>query len=271
MFAIQDEIAAAVVDALKISLLGEVAKVEEINPEAYALYLQGKHFYARYTKEGVEKAVDAYRRALALDPLNLAAYSNLGLNLTAAGRLEEAAAAFRHALELDPQSPYAHFHLGRIFLLQNQPQLALAEMEREIDPILRDLGTVLALSALGRKADAEQALAVFIEEHGRFLSRRVTPGVAMRTRPSCGWTWPTSNATVISPKSCRTRCWPVSNPIRAGRRSSTRWVCRTERDQSSEPKKNWYLCTENCKLNPALFVSCVIPAKAWIQLATGID
>jgi TolB-like protein len=37
VFAIQDEIAAAVADALRISLLGEVSKVQAINPEAYAL------------------------------------------------------------------------------------------------------------------------------------------------------------------------------------------------------------------------------------------
>ncbi len=39
VFAIQDEIAAAVVDALKITLLGEKPNVTETNPEAYALYL----------------------------------------------------------------------------------------------------------------------------------------------------------------------------------------------------------------------------------------
>jgi TolB-like protein len=68
VFAIQEEIAAAVVDALKISLLGEVAKVEEINPEAYTLYLQGKHFYGRRTREGFAKAVEAYQGALKLEP-----------------------------------------------------------------------------------------------------------------------------------------------------------------------------------------------------------
>ena len=38
VFAIQDEIAAAVVDALKISMLGEAPRVAETTPEAYALY-----------------------------------------------------------------------------------------------------------------------------------------------------------------------------------------------------------------------------------------
>ena len=40
IFAIQDEISAAVVDALKIELLGDVPKAKVVNPEAYALVLK---------------------------------------------------------------------------------------------------------------------------------------------------------------------------------------------------------------------------------------
>ena len=43
IFAIQDEIAGAVVDALKLTLLGDTPQVEQINPEAYALYLQARY------------------------------------------------------------------------------------------------------------------------------------------------------------------------------------------------------------------------------------
>ena len=43
IFIVQDEIAAAVVDALKVTLLGEAAPVvKEADPEAYALFLQGR-------------------------------------------------------------------------------------------------------------------------------------------------------------------------------------------------------------------------------------
>ena len=277
VFAIQDEIAAAVVEALRISLLGEVAKVEQINPEAYALYLQGKYFFEDFwTEEGVEKAIDAFqaaleiepeyapawkalgwayfqqaglyrdvhegaalaraaveralalddrlagahvamaaiklyfdwdwqgadeavqralalepgsvesllgagglaaalgrwdesielrRRVIELDPLHRGAHLHLGIVLTAAGRLEEAAATYRHLLHLDPQTPGSHFGLGEILLLRNQPQMALAEMQQETEPVIREFGTILALSSLGRNAEADRALAAFIEEH----------------------------------------------------------------------------------------------------------
>ena len=301
VFAIQNEIAAAVVDALKISLLGEVAKVEDINPEAYTLYLQGKHFYRRRTREGFAKAVEAYqgalklepkyalawsalgqtyfdqaakvhldthegmalaraaieraielddglarphtamgwlllyydwdwvgadeamqralarepgntaaiegaavfaavlgrldeavnlqRRVVAGDPLNQAAHANLGLSLTAVGQLEEAAAVFRHVLELDPQAPGVHSLLGRIFLLQNQPQMALTEMKQEMDPFYRDWGTALALSSLGRKPEADQALAAFIQENGESAAYNVATIHAWRGDADEAFAW----------------------------------------------------------------------------------
>ena len=42
IFTIQDEISAAVVDALKVTLLGEAPKSVETDPEAYRLYLEGQ-------------------------------------------------------------------------------------------------------------------------------------------------------------------------------------------------------------------------------------
>ena len=50
VFAIQDEIAVAVVNALKITLLGDAPRVTETNPEAYALYLQGRFFFNQGTR-----------------------------------------------------------------------------------------------------------------------------------------------------------------------------------------------------------------------------
>ena len=47
MFAVQDEIAAAVCEQLKIKLLGAAPKAEEADPEAYALFLQARDCAAR--------------------------------------------------------------------------------------------------------------------------------------------------------------------------------------------------------------------------------
>ena len=68
VFGIQDEISAAVVEQLKLTLLGAVPTSRPTDPEAYALFLQGRNFLDRYSKESLEKAGDLYRQALEIDP-----------------------------------------------------------------------------------------------------------------------------------------------------------------------------------------------------------
>ncbi|MFB3077740.1 MAG: tetratricopeptide repeat protein, partial [Lysobacterales bacterium] len=68
IFQIQDEIAAAVVDGLKITLLGAIPESRNTDPEVYSLYLQGKYFNNLRGEENLEKAVLAFKQALAIDP-----------------------------------------------------------------------------------------------------------------------------------------------------------------------------------------------------------
>jgi TolB-like protein/lipoprotein NlpI len=68
IFAVQDEIAAIVVEQLKLTLLTPAPVVQETDPEAYALHLQGLHFYRQGSAEGFEQAVVLAEQALALAP-----------------------------------------------------------------------------------------------------------------------------------------------------------------------------------------------------------
>jgi TolB-like protein/DNA-binding winged helix-turn-helix (wHTH) protein/lipoprotein NlpI len=68
IFVIQDEIASAVVDALKVKLLDAMPTKEVTDPEVYAFYLQGLYFENLKGKENWEKAVSAFRQVLAIDP-----------------------------------------------------------------------------------------------------------------------------------------------------------------------------------------------------------
>jgi adenylate cyclase len=61
VFAIQDEIAAAMVEQMKISLLGDVPKTDPIDPDAYVLYLQGEHFL-HYGPS--RRAIEFFRQAV---------------------------------------------------------------------------------------------------------------------------------------------------------------------------------------------------------------
>jgi TolB-like protein/DNA-binding winged helix-turn-helix (wHTH) protein len=84
IFKIQDEIAGAVVTALRVHLLPtqKAAGQDELrteNLEAYNLYLQGRQSYNEGTGGGYQRAVTAFRAATALDPRYAAAYADLAL------------------------------------------------------------------------------------------------------------------------------------------------------------------------------------------------
>ena len=79
IFDVQDEIALAVIDALKLKLLGSakisVLKRQTENTEAYKAYLKGR--YLRYTKNDHKGASLAYEEAVRLDPLHAPSWIGL--------------------------------------------------------------------------------------------------------------------------------------------------------------------------------------------------
>jgi TolB-like protein/Tfp pilus assembly protein PilF len=80
IFAIQDEISGDVVEQLKVTLLGDLPKGQQTDPQAYSLYLQGKYFNDVRGKENLEKAIVAFKEALTIDPNYAPAWA--GLHLT---------------------------------------------------------------------------------------------------------------------------------------------------------------------------------------------
>ena len=119
VFAIQDEIAGDVVDALKIILLGDKPKAAETDPEAYALYLQGRHFLFQWNEESDKRAEILLKQALEIDPGYAPAWVDLGLVYfwRAAENVEDvelARNAIQRALAADSQYGLAHALLARI-------------------------------------------------------------------------------------------------------------------------------------------------------------
>ncbi len=113
IFAVQDEIASEVVAALKVTLLGEnVPTVKETNPEAYALFLQGRFLFNQASKENYAKSVDVYQRAISIDPDYAPAWAGLSQSvIQQAGQgwidldtgVTTALEAAQHAVTLDPE------------------------------------------------------------------------------------------------------------------------------------------------------------------------
>ena len=123
IFGIQDDIAAMVVDQLKLELLGEQPRSEPADPEAYRLFLQARYKAQLGTPESLEDAIELYQQALEIDPDYVPAWDALAVaydNQVAMGlrSMQEgsdlARAATEQALALDPDYAQAHAELGWI-------------------------------------------------------------------------------------------------------------------------------------------------------------
>jgi serine/threonine-protein kinase len=125
VFAVQDEIARAIVERLKVKLVGPkeapLVRRGSTNLEAYQLYLKGRYYFARRYKGRLEQAVDCFSRAIALDPDFAPAQAGLADGLSVAGFygfrmprvvLPKARAAAERAVALDETLAEAHSALG---------------------------------------------------------------------------------------------------------------------------------------------------------------
>jgi adenylate cyclase len=77
VFAVQDEITRAVVDALKIKLAVAIPVHKTPSTEAHDLYLKGRYFLNRKTGADATRAIDYFNQALAKDPNDAPAYAGL--------------------------------------------------------------------------------------------------------------------------------------------------------------------------------------------------
>ena len=68
VFALQDEITRAIVDALKIKLAVSLPARQQPNTEVYDLYLQGLYFSNKSSEEDLRRALSFFQRAVEKDP-----------------------------------------------------------------------------------------------------------------------------------------------------------------------------------------------------------
>jgi adenylate cyclase len=110
-----------------------------------------------------DDALRQIKAAVAQDPLDADLLSSLS-NAQAHTNQREAEAAMRRAMEIRPTSAYGHYNLGLIALERGDSNGALREMQQETIDDGKQQGLALAYFALGRKADANAALATLIKE-----------------------------------------------------------------------------------------------------------
>jgi len=142
VFKVQDEIAAAIADALESHLSGNAAESRPvtIDPVAYNDYLQGRAHFARRINDNLKLAVADFDRAIARDPTFAAAYAGRAFALVLSGTWvpwlsnEESSAqalvAANKALELDPNNAEAYVARAMVCQLYLKTAAVTADFER---------------------------------------------------------------------------------------------------------------------------------------------
>ncbi len=79
VFAVQDEIARSIVDALKLQLGGETEHLvaPAKNLDAYTTYLKGRFHFNKFSEPGLRKALELFQNALLQDPSFARAYAGI--------------------------------------------------------------------------------------------------------------------------------------------------------------------------------------------------
>jgi len=180
IFAVQDEISAAIVDALKEHLGLEVEAAPHVarttTPEAYEDFLLGRNLIHRRTQPLLEQAVERFQAVLAADPDYAPAWVGLAEatimlldsesswgNLSIEEVVARATPALKRALALDSDLADAYAARGLMYKKQDLHEEALADFDRAIalNPNLaraHKYRSNLLMDDLGRFRDATAGL-----------------------------------------------------------------------------------------------------------------
>ena len=144
VFVIQDEIAQAVVDVLRIKLLGATPKAPMTNGDTFSLYLQARYLVIERSEAGMHRAEVFLKQALEIDPDYAPAWEGLATVYARGARMgawpskdavELAQQAAERALELDPENGRAYAVLAEVSYSQdNARSMQLTQQALSLEP-----------------------------------------------------------------------------------------------------------------------------------------
>jgi TolB-like protein/Flp pilus assembly protein TadD len=134
-------------------------------------------------------ALQLLEQATEKDPLNPDAYVYRAEIYYAMGQFTEALAAARKAVELAPTASRSHTALAQMLLAVGQPDAALAEAEKESDPAYRVYARARTYILIGRRADADAALAEVEKTFAADWAYEIAALHALRGEPDQAFRW----------------------------------------------------------------------------------
>jgi eukaryotic-like serine/threonine-protein kinase len=198
IFAVQDDIAAAIAGALKLQLAPASERRMPSLP-AYEAYLRYRSYQWQFTPEAARRSRECLEQALALDPEFALPYVGLAdyhFALAAVGgspsheAMPRARQLAQRALEIDPELPEAHAMLGIVAghydydWSEAERRFRLAVMREPLSPHLRQWYGTFFLFATGRADEARLQLSRVIAEDPlcqmwRLMRANLLPGVGL--------------------------------------------------------------------------------------------
>ena len=190
VFALQEQILASVVEAIKPGWSGVMPQAETVDTQAWAFYLQGLLHREQGTPPGLSNAEEAFRSALEIEPAyQMARVGLAGVWLetdadgdTESSPVENARDALATALQASPELPDAYGLLS--YIRRNHDwdwRGSLEAAERAIslnpgDPELMSTAS-LAMFTLGQFDQALELLEASVRQDPINLSRRLRLGL----------------------------------------------------------------------------------------------
>ncbi|HUE81829.1 MAG TPA: protein kinase [Pyrinomonadaceae bacterium] len=168
VLAVQEEVSREIAGKLRPRLSGEeqrrLTKHHTENAEAYQLYLNGRFYWEKRTPEGLNRAIEYFREAIARDPNYALAYAGLAdsyallgvFHLPPGETFPKAREAALNALRIDDTLAEAHAALGHI---KQQYEYDWAGAEREYKR---------AIELNPNYANAHHFYALYLTMMGRF-------------------------------------------------------------------------------------------------------
>ena len=106
-----------------------VFKVTHSNQSSHAYYTLGRYHDG---SKAWALAVDAYRKAIAIDAHNIEAYNAMGVALAQSGHHIDAESVLRKAAALAPELAHVRSNLGYVLILAGKPDQAVVELKAAV-------------------------------------------------------------------------------------------------------------------------------------------
>jgi TolB-like protein len=136
-----------------------------------------------------DRAIEIYRKAVELDPVNAQSRSFLAFGLANTKRFAEARAEYARVIELNSSAPWAHAGLGLAYLLQNKFEEAATEAQADAGEWARLLIVSCARWAQKRVQESDAALNELIKNESELAAFQIAQAYAYRGDKDKAFEW----------------------------------------------------------------------------------